>query len=170
MARFYGLLWFIPAIAVLLIINQYDVLSAEKHESGKLLALMKDIDRDYKEVEVISGYYSYSEEDWNTIYDAGLGIAEMTAEVQKEFGRPDNKKYQQLMEQMRIEAEKMADIVKEKREQEGALEDVQWQVRKLRNTCANCHKLLNIHIYPQLYPKKKRRRHEGIFKDWGKPD
>lgn len=137
---------------------------------GRLEQLMKDIDRDYKEVEVISGYYEYSKDNWNTIYDAGLGIMKMTEEVQRDFGRPGNGRYQQLMEQMRIEAAKMAEIVKRNAGAEGSLEDVQWQVRRLRNTCADCHRLLNIHLYPQLYPKKKRRRHEGIFKDWGKPE
>lgn len=170
MVRFCGLLKFLPFIVFFLIINQSVVLSAEKRKPSKLLTLMEDIDKKYKSAEVISGYYNYSEEDWDTIYDSGLKIAEITKQVQKEYGRPDNEDYQKLMEQMRVEAQKMADIVKEKRGEEGSLEDVQWQIRKLRNTCANCHRLLNIHIYPHLYPDKKKRRHEGIFKDWGKPD
>ena len=167
--RFERFLKFIPIVAFFIIICQITLFGGE-NSSEKLTRLMKDIDRDYKEVEVISGYYDYSDEDWNTIYDAGLEIAKATEEVQKDYGRPDNPKYEQLMEQMRIEAKKMAYIVEKKAGQEGSLEDVQWQVRKLRNTCAECHRLLNIHIYPQLYPKKKRRRHEGIFKDWGKPE
>lgn len=170
MVRFYGFLKFLPSIVFFLIINQLFVLSAENSKPNKLLTLMEDIDRSYKASEVISGYYNYSEEDWDTIYDSGVKIAELTKQVQDEFARPDDKEYQRLMEQMRVEAQKMADIAKKNRGQEGSLEDVQWQVRKLRNTCANCHRLLNIHIYPQLYPQKKQQHQDGIFKDWGKPD
>ena len=75
------------------------------------------------------------------------------------------------MEEMRDSAQKMADVVTNSKGEEGSLEEVQWQVRRLRNSCANCHRLLNIHIYPNLYPtRKKHKRAGGIANDWGKPD
>ena len=47
----------------------------------------------------------------------------------------------------------MADVARNK-DKDGALEDQQWQVRRLRQTCALCHKHLEIHIYPNLYKRK----------------
>ncbi|MGR3177417.1 MAG: hypothetical protein ACUZ8E_05120 [Candidatus Anammoxibacter sp.] len=165
------LLKLISVIAVLLLINQCAVLHAEEHKSGELQRLMTDIDLKYKDAEAISGYYMYSDEDWDIMYEAGLKVEEMTAKVQEKYGRPGNGSYEKIMEQMRVAAQNMAKISKERRGEEGALEDVQWEIRNLRQTCQNCHRLLNIHIYSGLYHgKKKERRHEGIFKDWGKPD
>jgi len=160
---------FLSFVALLFTINQA-AFSAEKKTSSELTRLMVDIDRSYKKSEAISGYYDYSDEEWDILYDSGSVVSRLTKQVQAKYGRPDNKKYEDLMEAMRVAAQKMADIANKKRGEDGALEDVQWQVRKLRNSCAECHRLLNIHIYPNLYPKKKHRREEGIFKDWGKPD
>ena len=89
---------------------------------------------------------------------------------------PDDKKYQDLNKTMLAESEKMSDVVGHKDEQ-GALEDAQWQVRRLRHTCAVCHKHLGIHLYPQLYPGKKDElnpgqeeipapKATGVPKDW----
>ena len=162
-------LMFFSFVALLFTINQTAV-SSEESKPSELARLMVAIDKSYKSCEEISGYYDYDDEEWDIIYHAGTDVAKMTEKVQAKYGRPDNKKYEDLMEAMRYAAQKMADIAKKSRGEDGALEDAQWQVRKLRNTCANCHRLINIHIYHNLYPKKKHRREEGIFKDWGKPD
>jgi len=61
---------------------------------------------------------------------------------------------------MLVEAEKMYEVTNNKSEK-GALEDAQWQVRRLRQTCAVCHKHLGIHLYPQLYPGKKDESQQG---------
>jgi hypothetical protein len=61
---------------------------------------------------------------------------------------------------MLTEAEKMLEVTSHKNER-GALEDAQWQVRRLRQTCAVCHKHLGIHLYPQLYPGKKDELQPG---------
>jgi hypothetical protein len=73
--------------------------------------------------------------------------------VRLKFARPDDLRYEKQNELMQVEAEKMVKIAKNK-DADGALEDQQWQVRRLRQTCALCHKHLKIHIYPNLYKKK----------------
>lgn len=145
------------------------LLYAKSDESKELSRLMEFIDRKYKAAEVISGYYDLSDDDWDTYYDSGIKVAEYTVKVQKAFGRPDNLEYQRLMEEMRVAGQKMAEIAKESRGKDGAMEDVQWQVRLMRNTCAHCHKLLNIHIYPNLYQEKRRSGESQYEEEWGKP-
>lgn len=156
-------------IVTLLIAGYSMVLHAEN--KGELAMLMEDIDMRYKAVERMSGYYKFSKKDWETVYESGSKIAEVTKTVQSKFSRPDDPDYQKLLEAMAVEAQKMADIAKDRRKEEGALEDVQWQVRRLRHTCANCHKLLNIHIYPQLYPQKEDGNSEkSEYQEWGQPE
>lgn len=148
----------------------------EKEEKSELAKLMNEIDKSYKAVEEISGYYKYSDNDWKIIDEASANIVRLTKVVISKFSRPDDRKYQDLNKTMLTEAEKMNEIVGHKGEQ-GALEDAQWQVRRLRQTCAVCHKHLGIHLYPQLYPGKKDESHPGqaeipapkeanIPKDW----
>lgn len=120
-------------------------------EKSELAKIMGEIDKHYKAVERISGYYKYSDTDWKDIEEASERIAQLTKVVIRKFSRPDDKKYEDLNKTMLKEAEKMLEVVEHKNEP-GALEDAQWQVRRLRQTCALCHKHLGIHIYPQLYP------------------
>ncbi len=152
------------------IITNLFIISSHAKESNELAQLMKDIDTKYKMAEAISGYYQFSDEDWQTFYDSGTKVSELTEIVQEKYGRPGNPQYERLMEEMRDSAQKMADVVKKSKGEEGSLEEVQWQVRRMRNSCANCHRLLNIHIYPNLYKIKKQNRTGGIANDWGKPD
>jgi hypothetical protein len=79
----------------------------------------------------------------------------LTKSIRRKFSKPDDWTYEELMEKMQIAAEKMVEVAKDN-DKEGALEDAQWQVRLLRQTCAKCHKHLDIHIYPQLYKKKPK--------------
>lgn len=145
-------------------------------EKSELAKIMGEIDKSYKAVEQISGYYKYTNNDWNLIAEASANIVQQTKIIINKFSRPDDKKYQDLNKTMLTEAEKMLEVVKYKDEQ-GSLEDAQWQVRRLRQTCALCHKYLGIHIYPQLYPGKKDELQPGqeeipapkepsIPKDW----
>ncbi|OOP57529.1 MAG: hypothetical protein AYP45_03025 [Candidatus Brocadia carolinensis] len=145
-------------------------------EKSELAKLMGEIDKNYKAVEQISGYYKYSDNDWGVIAEASANIIQLTKIVISKFPRPDDKKYQDLNKLMLSETEKMLEVTSRK-DEKGALEDAQWQVRRLRQTCAVCHKHLGIHLYPQLYPGKKDElppgQHEipapketGAPKDW----
>ena len=122
-------------------------------EKSELALMMQDIDESYKAVEVMSGYYKYKKKQWKIILKAGENIAKITKKVRIKFAKPDDWTYEEQMEFMQVEAEKMTEIAKNK-DKVGALEDQQWQVRRLRQTCAKCHKHLDIHIYPNLYKKK----------------
>lgn len=145
-------------------------------EKTELAKIMGEIDKSYKAVEQISGYYKYTNSDWEVISEASTNIIKLTKIVISKFSRPDDKKYQDLNKMMLSEAEKMLEVTNHK-DEKGALEDAQWQVRRLRQTCAVCHKHLGIHIYPQLYPGKKEELQPGqeeipapkeasIPKDW----
>ncbi|MCF6149247.1 MAG: hypothetical protein E3K37_11395 [Candidatus Kuenenia sp.] len=123
----------------------------EEEEKSELAILMKEIDKNYKATEEISGYYNYKDEEWKIIGDASAKLIELCKIAVKKFARPDDEKYQKLNKTMLEEAEKMHEVY-ERRDQVGALEDAQWQVRRLRQTCALCHKHLGIHLYPNLYP------------------
>lgn len=125
-----------------------------QEEKSELALMMQDIDESYKAVEAMSGYYKYKKKQWKIILKAGENIAEVTKEVRLKFARPDDLRYEKQNELMQVEAEKMVEIAKNKNA-EGALEEQQWQVRRLRQTCAICHKHLKIHIYPNLYKDKK---------------
>ena len=124
-----------------------------QEEKSELALMMQDIDESYKAVEAMSGYYKYKKKQWKIILKAGENIAKVTKEVRLKFARPDDLRYEKQNELMQVEAEKMVEIAKNK-DADGALEDQQWQVRRLRQTCAICHKHLKIHIYPNLYKKK----------------
>ena len=125
-----------------------------QEEKSELALMMQDIDESYKAVEEMSGYYKYKKKQWKIILKAGENIAEVTKEVRLKFARPDDLRYEKQNELMQVEAEKMVEIAKNK-SADGALEEQQWQVRRLRQTCAICHKHLKIHIYPNLYKDKK---------------
>ncbi len=122
-------------------------------EKSELALMMQDIDESYKKVEEMSGYYKYKKKQWKIILKAGENIAEITKKVRVKYAKPDDLRYEEQMKLMQVEAEKMTEIAKNK-DNDGALEDQQWQVRRLRQTCAICHKHLKIHIYPNLYKKK----------------
>ncbi len=121
-------------------------------EKSELALLMQEIDESYKTVEEMSGYYQYKKKQWKIIREAGEIIEKVTKKVRIKFAKPDDWTYEELMEMMQNEAAKMVAVAKN-HEREGALEEQQWQVRRLRQTCAKCHKHLDIHIYPNLYKK-----------------
>lgn len=149
-------------VSICVIVTQGFAEEAPKGEKEKseLAKIMDEIDKNYKAVEVISGYYKYSNTDWNVILESSTNLVKLTKIVIGKFPRPDDKKYQDLNKTMLVEAEKMLEVVNHKGEQ-GSLEDAQWQVRRLRQTCALCHKHLGIHLYPQLYPGKKDESQPG---------
>ncbi|MFQ5713080.1 MAG: hypothetical protein ACE5GU_03515 [Candidatus Scalinduaceae bacterium] len=133
-----------------------EVVPAEqKKEKSELAKLMDEIDKNYKVVEGMSGWYKYKKKHWKIILESGQNMVLLTKSIRRRFSRPDDWTYQELMEKMQIAAEEMVEVAKNS-DKEGALEDTQWQVRLLRRTCAKCHKHLDIHIYPQLYKKKPK--------------
>src|SRR3972149_8223315 len=121
-------------------------------EKSELALLMQDIDESYKAVEAMSGYYKYKMKQWKIIQEAGENIAKIAKKVRIKYAKPDDWTYEEQMKLMQEEAEVMAKIA-ENNDKDGALEDQQWQVRRLRQACAKCHKHLDIHIYPHLYKK-----------------
>jgi hypothetical protein len=125
-----------------------------QEEKSELALMMQDIDESYKLVEEMSGYYKYKKKQWKKILKAGENIAKLTEKVRIKYAKPEDSRYEEQMKLMQVEAEKMAEIAKNK-DNVGSLEDQQWQVRRLRQTCAICHKHLKIHIYPNLYKEKK---------------
>lgn len=137
-----------------------EVATKGEKEKSELAKIMSEIDKNYKAVEQISGYYKYSGNDWKVISESSANIIKLAKIVISKFPRPDDRKYQELNKTMLAEAEKMFEVANHKDEQ-GALEDAQWQVRRLRQTCAVCHKHLGIHIYPQLYPGQKDESRPG---------
>ncbi len=136
-------------------IDSADELMGEvpEEEKSELALMMQDIDESYKAVEEMSGYYKYKKKQWKLILKAGENIAKVTKEVRIKYAKPEDPRYEEQMELMEVEAAKMAEIAIVKGKV-GSLEDQQWQVRRLRQTCAICHKHLKIHIYPNLYKKK----------------
>jgi len=130
---------------------------AEKEEKSELAKIMEKVDKNYKAVEQLSGHFMYNEKQWKIIEEAGADLVRLSKIVIKRFPRRDDEKYQRLNKIMLEESEKLYDIATNHKNEEGALEDAQWQVRKLRQTCALCHKHLDIHLYPQLYPGHKKK-------------
>ncbi len=166
----------IIGICVIMTQGFADEKAKTEKEKSELAKIMGEIDKYYKAVEQISGYYKYTDNDWKVIAEASTNIVQLTKTVISKFSRPDDKKYQDLNKTMLSEAEKMLEVVDHK-DEKGALEDAQWQVRRLRQTCAVCHKHLGIHLYPQLYPGKKEElqpgqeeipapKETGVPKDW----
>ncbi|MFQ5787299.1 MAG: hypothetical protein ACE5H1_04895 [Thermodesulfobacteriota bacterium] len=133
--------------------DQLIVEEPPEKEKSELAKMMEEIDKSYKAVEAMSGYYKYKKKQWKIILEAGENIAKITKKVRIKFAKPDDWTYEEQMKNMQVEAKKMAEIAKNKHK-DGALEDQQWQVRRIRQTCALCHKHLDIHIYPNLYKKK----------------
>jgi len=64
-----------------------------------------------------------------------------------------------LMKKMQKSAKALVEIAEDNKKP-GAVEDAQWYVRKLQQTCSLCHKHLDIHIYPQLFEGKKSEMKE----------
>jgi len=118
---------------------------AKTEEKSDLAKLYEKIDKHYKTVEELSGYYKYNDSDWDTISGASDNIIKLSRIIINKFSRPEDIKYEELNKAMLKEAEKMHAVAENKYE-EGALEDIQWQVRKLQQTCAVCHKHLGIQV------------------------
>ena len=158
MKNIYKLIGIYILISIFFSINIFgegDTVPAEQEEEKSELAkLMHNIDVNYKAVEEMSGYYMYNRKHWKIILNSGENVVKVAKVIIEKFSRPEDPTYEDLMKKMLAAAEEMVKVA-ENNDKEGSLEESQWQVRLLRRTCAKCHKHLEIHIYPQLYDKKK---------------
>ena len=128
----------------------------EEREKGELAELMGEIDKNYKVLEKLSTYFSFEEvEKERKIYgDASANLVALCKAITTKFARPDDDKYQELNNAM-LTASQNIDVVFSDKDKVSVLEDVLWQVGLLQQTCANCHKHLDIHIGSGKYNMKK---------------
>ncbi|MHC4138660.1 MAG: hypothetical protein ACYSR1_02170 [Planctomycetota bacterium] len=133
--------------------------SEQKKEKSELAKLLSKVDEDYKAVQALSGYTEYKKKDWNLVLESGENILKVAKLLRRDHARPEDRKYEQLMKKMQDSAKELVKIAKNYKKP-GAVEDAQWHVRKLQQTCSLCHKHLDIHIYPQLFEGKKSEMKE----------
>lgn len=122
------------------------VKGVEKGES-ELVVLMAEIDRNYKVLERLSTYFSIEEiEKEQQVYgDASANLTALCKTATTKFARTDDDKYQEINFAMLAASENIDGVFRDKNESV-TLEDVLWQVGQLRQTCADCHKHLDVKI------------------------
>ena len=122
-------------------------LKGEEKEKSELAELMIEIDKNYKVLERLSTYFSFEEvEKEQKFYgDASANLMALCKITTAKFARPDDDKYQELNHAMMTASENIDGVVKDKNKAV-TLEDVLWQVGLLRQTCADCHKHLDIKL------------------------
>ncbi len=127
----------------------------EEKEKSELAELMGEIDKNYKVLERLSTYFSFEEvEKEQKIYgDAGANLTALCKTATTKFARPDDGKYQELNHAMLMASENI-DRVFYNKDKAVTLEDVLWQVGLLRQTCADCHKHLDVKIGSGKHGKK----------------
>jgi len=131
----------------------------QKKEKSELAKLLSRVDEDYKAVQALSGYTKYKKKDWKLIGQSGENILKVAKLLRKDYARPEDQRYEQLMKKMQNSAKALVELAKDNKKP-GSVEDAQWHVRKLQQTCSLCHKHLDIHIYPQLFEGKKSEMKE----------
>ncbi|MCF6156690.1 MAG: hypothetical protein E3K36_15970 [Candidatus Brocadia sp.] len=119
----------------------------EEKEKGELAKLMGEIDKHYKVLERLSTYFSFEEvEKEQKLYDdASANLVALCKTATTKFARLDDDKYQELNHAMLTASENIDGVLRDKNEAV-TLEDVLWQVGLLRQTCADCHKHLDIKL------------------------
>ena len=131
----------------------------QKEEKSELAKLLSKVDEDYKAVQALSGYTKYKKKDWKLIGQSGENILKVAKLLRKDYARPEDQRYEHLMKKMQDSAKALVKLAKDNKKP-GSVEDAQWHVRKLQQTCSLCHKHLDIHIYPQLFEGKKSEMKE----------
>ncbi len=126
----------------------------QKEEKSELAKLLSYVDEDYKALRALSGYTKYKKEDWKLIKQSGENILKVAKVLRRDYARPEDRRYEQLMKKMQDSANALVKLAEDDKKP-GAVEDAQWHVRNLRQSCSLCHKHLDIHIYPQLFKGKK---------------
>lgn len=119
----------------------------EEKERSELAELMIEIDKNYKVLERLSIYFTFEEvEKEQKVYgDASANLMALCKTATTIFARPDDEKYQELNHAMLTASENIDGVFKDKNKAI-TLEDVLWQIGLLRQTCADCHKHLDIKI------------------------
>ncbi len=131
----------------------------QEKEKSELAKLLSKVDEDYKAVQALSGYTTYKNKDWKLIGQSGENILNVAKLLRKDYARPEDQRYEHLMKKMQDSAKALVKLAKDNKKP-GSVEDAQWHVRKLQQTCSLCHKHLDIHIYPQLFEGKKSEMKE----------
>ena len=152
--------FFVICLTVKVIAEESGNAPAEQNkEKSELAKLLSKVDEDYKALQALSGYTKYKKKDWKLIKESGENILKVAKLLRRDYARPEDRKYEQLMKKMQDSAKALVKTAKNKKDP-GAVEDAQWYVRKLQQTCSLCHKHLDIHIYPQLFEGKKSEMKE----------
>ncbi len=131
----------------------------QEEEKSELAKLLSQVDKDYKAVRALSGYTTFQKKEWKLIRESGENIIKVAKLLRRDHARPEDQRYEHLMKKMQNSAKELVKIAKEKKKT-GSVEDAQFHVRKLQQTCSLCHKHLDIHIYPQLFKGKKSEMKE----------
>ena len=131
----------------------------QKEEKSELAKLLSKVDEDYKALRALSGYTKYNNKDWKLIGQSGENILKVAKVLRRDYAKPEDRRYEQLMKKMQDSAKALVKLAKDDKKP-GAVEDAQWHVRNLRQSCSLCHKHLDIHIYPQLFKGKKSEMKE----------
>jgi len=140
--------------------EESEIVPAEqKKKKSELAKLLSQVDKDYKAVQALSGYTKYKKEDWRLIGQSGENILKVAKLLRTDYARPEDQRYEHLMKKMQDSAKVLVKLAEDNKKP-GAVEDAQWHVRKLQQTCSLCHKHLDIHIYPQLFEGKKSEMKE----------
>ena len=133
--------------AVFLAFAGMEPVKGEGKEKSELAQLMGGIDVHYKALERLATYLSFDEaEKERKIYDdASASLAALCKTATTKFARPDDDKYQELNQAMLTASENIAAVFKDTNKAH-SLEDVLWETGQLRQSCAACHKHLDIRI------------------------
>ncbi|KAA3602228.1 MAG: hypothetical protein D8M57_15865 [Candidatus Scalindua sp. AMX11] len=154
------LLFFVICLAVEVRAEEsVNVPAGEKKEKSELAKLLSQVDKDYKAVRALSGYTTFKKKEWKLIKESGENIIKVAKLLRSDYARPEDRKYEKLMKKMQNSAQELVKIAKDNKKP-GSVEDAQFHVRKLQQTCSLCHKHLDIHIYPQLFKGKKSEMKE----------
>lgn len=143
--------------------EEFGTAPAEQKKS-ELAKLLSQVDQDYKTFQALSGYTTYKKNDWKLIGQPGENILKVGKLLRKDYARPEDQRYEHLMKKMQDSANALVKLAKNNKKP-GAVEDAQYHVRKLQQTCSLCHKHLDIHIYPQLFEGKKSELKEKRLKE-----
>lgn len=128
----------------------------EEKEKSELARLMGKIDAQYKTLERLATYFSFDEvEKERKIYEeASACLAVLCKDATTRFARPDDAKYQELNQAMLASSENIAAVFRDTGKAH-SLEDVLWETGQLRQSCASCHKHLDIRIGSDKHGEKK---------------
>lgn len=142
---------------VFVVFTGLEPVKSEEKKKGELAELMGKIDAYSKVLDRLATYFSFDEvEKERNIYDdASANLVSLSKTATTKFARSDDAKYQECNQTMLTSSENIAAVFKDA-SRNNSLEDVLWQTGQLRQTCAACHKHLDIHIGSDKRGEKSR--------------